>query len=175
VNPAWKSQVGANTAVQWPAGLGAKGNEGVAGTVAKTRGAIGYVEYAYAKQNKLTHTRLVNKDGKPVNPDAKSFQAAAAGADWAKSPGFYVILTDEPGAGSWPIAGATFILMHKQPKDPESAAAALTFFGWAYAKGDAMAEALDYVPMPDSVVSLIKKTWAESIKDSAGKPLLAAK
>jgi phosphate transport system substrate-binding protein len=175
VNPEWKSKVGANTAVQWPAGLGAKGNEGVAGTVAKTRGAIGYVEYAYAKQNKLTHTQLVNKDGKAVNPDAKAFQAAAAGADWAKSPGFYVILTDEPGAGSWPIAGATFILMHKQSQDAESAAQALKFFSWAYDKGDQMAEALDYVPMPDSVVSLVKKTWAQNIKDTSGKPVFAAK
>ncbi len=175
VNPEWQSKVGANTSVQWPTGIGAKGNEGVAGTVGKTRGAIGYVEYAYAKQNKLPHAQLVNKDGKPVNPDAKSFQAAAAGADWANSPGYYVILTNQPGAASWPIAGATFILMHKQPKDAGSSAAALKFFDWAYKNGDKAAEELDYVPMPDSVVNLVEKTWADNIKDASGKPLFSKK
>jgi phosphate transport system substrate-binding protein len=172
VSPDWKSKVGVNTAVEWPAGIGAKGNEGVANNVAQTSGAIGYVEYAYAKQNKMTHADLINKDGKKVGPDAESFKAAAANADWANAPGFYQILTNEPGAKSWPISGATFILMHKTPEDPAAAAEALKFFAWAYEKGDKAAEALDYVPLPDSVVALIKKTWAAEIKDGEGKPLL---
>ncbi|MCC6470001.1 MAG: phosphate ABC transporter substrate-binding protein PstS [Alphaproteobacteria bacterium] len=174
VSPAWKDKVGAATAVEWPVGIGAKGNEGVAGNVGQTGGSIGYVEYAYAKQNKMTHTRLVNLDGKAVEPTAKAFQASAAGADWAKSQGFYVILTNEKGADAWPIAGATFILMHKQPQDPAAAAEALRFFDWAYAKGDKMAEELDYVPMPDSVVKLIGKTWADQIKGKDGKPIHAS-
>jgi len=173
VSADWKAKVGANTSVEWPAGIGAKGNEGVANNVANTKGAIGYVEYAYAKQNNLTTINMVNKAGKSVAPNAAAFQAAAANADWEKSDGFYVILTDEPGDGSWPIAGATFILIHKQPQDPAAAAEALKFFDWAYAKGDKMAEDLDYVPMPDNVVNAIKKTWATQIKDAGGKPLLA--
>ena len=174
VSPEWKSNVGANTAVEWPAGIGAKGNEGVANNVAQTRGAIGYVEYAYAKQNKLTVTKVVNRDGKVVAPDAAAFQAAAASADWVGTPGFSVILTDEPGAQSWPIAGATFILVPKQPPDAEAAAEALKFFAWAYANGNQMAEALDYVPMPANVVAAIKKMWTTDIKDSAGKPIFTA-
>ncbi len=170
-SPAWKEKVGAATAVEWPTGIGAKGNEGVASNVGLTSGAIGYVEYAYAKQNKLTFTKMVNKDGKTVAPESASFQAAAAGADWAKTPGFNVVLTDQAGANSWPITGATFILMHKQPQDPAAASEALKFFSWAYHKGDKMAEDLDYVPMPDSVVKLIGKTWSESIKSADGKPL----
>lgn len=170
----WKSKVGAATAVQWPAGIGAKGNEGVANNVANTKGSIGYVEYAYAKQNKLTYARLVNKDGKTVEPNAESFQAAAANADWAGTPGFGVVLTNEPGAGSWPIAGATFILMYKQPQDPAASAEALKFFAWAYASGDKMAQDLDYVPMPDKVVTAIQKVWASQIKDSGGKALFTA-
>ena len=130
-------------------------------TSAQTKGSIGYVEYAYAKQNKLTITKMINKDGKTVAPTAEVLQAAAANADWEGTPGFGVILTNEPGAESWPIAGATFILMHKQPQDPAAAAEALKFFAWAYAKGDKMAEDLDYVPMPDNVVDAIKKVWAE--------------
>jgi len=173
-SPDWKSNVGANTAVEWPAGIGAKGNEGVANNVAQTGGSIGYVEYAYAKQNKLTFTRMVNRDGKPIAPDAAAFQAAAANADWVGTPGFSVILTDEPGAQSWPIAGATFILVPKQPPDPEAAAEALKFFAWAYANGSQMAEALDYVPMPASVVTAIKKMWANEIKDAGGKPIFTA-
>src|SRR5215217_2412490 len=173
VSPDWKSKVGTNTAVEWPGGIGAKGNEGVANNVANTKGSIGYVEYAYAKQNKLTFTKLTNKDGKAVDPTAASFTAAAASADWTGTPGFAVILTDEPGAGSWPIAGATFILMHKQPQDAAAAAEALKFFAWAYTKGDKMAEDLDYVPMPDSVVHAIQKVWASEIKDASGKPLFA--
>jgi phosphate transport system substrate-binding protein len=169
----WKSKVGANTSVEWPAGIGAKGNEGVANNVANTKGSIGYVEYAYAKQNNLTSVNMINKDGKTIAPNAKAFQAAAANADWEKAEGFYVILTDQPGAESWPIAGATFILIHKQPQDPAAAGEALKFFSWAYAKGDKMAEDLDYVPMPKKVVSAIQKVWAAQIKDAAGKPIYA--
>ena len=171
VNAKWKSDVGANTSVEWPAGIGAKGNEGVANNVANTKGSIGYVEYAYAKQNNMTTVSMINKDGKTVAPDAASFQAAAAYADWEKSDSFYVILTNQAGAASWPIAGATFILMYKQPVDPAAAAEALKFFTWAYANGDKMAEALDYVPMPKTVVAQIEKMWASEIKDSTGKPL----
>jgi phosphate transport system substrate-binding protein len=174
VSADWKSKVGANTSVEWPVGIGAKGNEGVANNVANTKGSIGYVEYAYAKQNKLTAVSMINKDGKAVAPNAKAFQAAAANADWEKAEGFYVILTDEPGPESWPIAGATFILIHKQPQDPAAAAEALRFFSWAFAKGDKMAEDLDYVPMPDNVVNAIKKVWAAQIKDKDGKPLFTA-
>src|SRR3954453_9148160 len=174
VSPKWKSDVGENTAVEWPVGIGAKGNEGVANNVANTKGSIGYVEYAYAKQKKLTFTKLINKDGKAVPPPAASFTAAAASADWTGTPGFAVILTDEPGAGSWPIAGATFILMHKQPQDAAAATEALKFFAWAYTKGDKMAEELDYVPMPDKVVTSIKKMGAAEIKDRGGKPLFTA-
>jgi len=174
VSADWKSKVGANTSVEWPAGIGAKGNEGVANNVAQTRGAIGYVEYAYAKQNKMTSVDMINKDGKLVSPKAESFQAAAANADWEHSPSFYVILTDQPGAGSWPIAGATFILIHKQPQDPAAAAEALKFFNWAYAKGTRMAEELDYVPMPAKVVTSIENVWTKEIKDAAGKPLYTA-
>lgn len=174
VSPEWKSKVGSNTAVEWPGGIGAKGNEGVANNVANTRGSIGYVEYAYAKQNKLSYAKLINKDGKPANPDAKAFQAAAASADWTGTPGFNLILTDQAGAESWPITGATFILMHKQPRDPAAATEALKFFNWAYTKGDKMAEELDYVPMPDNVVQAIQKMWASDIKDAGGKPLYAA-
>jgi phosphate transport system substrate-binding protein len=172
VSPEWKSKVGANTSVEWPVGIGAKGNEGVANNVANTKGAIGYVEYAYVKQNKMTYTNVINKDGKPVSPDAASFQFVAANADWAKAEGFYVILTDQPGAQSWPIAGATFILFPTQPQDPAAAKEALKFFEWAYTKGGKMAEELDYVPMPPDVVSLIKKEWSSDIKDASGKPLM---
>jgi phosphate transport system substrate-binding protein len=173
VSPEWKAKVGANTSVEWPAGIGAKGNEGVANNVANTKGSIGYVEYAYAKQNKLTTVSMINKDGKTVAPNSESFQAAAASADWEKADGFYVILTDEPGAASWPIAGATFILIHKQPQDPAAATEALKFFSWAFAKGGKMAEDLDYVPMPANVVTAIKKVWATQVKDASGKPLHA--
>jgi len=172
VNSEWKSKVGANTAVEWPVGIGAKGNEGVANNVGQTKGAIGYVEYAYAKQNKLTNTKLVNRDGKSVAPTAESFTAAAASADWVGTPGFGVVLTNEPGADSWPLAGATFILMHKQPQDAVASREALKFFEWAYSKGDKMAQDLDYVPMPGKVVGAIKKSWSEQIKDKDGKPLL---
>jgi phosphate transport system substrate-binding protein len=171
VSADWKSKVGANTAVEWPGGIGAKGNEGVANNVAQTKGSIGYVEYAYAKQNKLVHAKLVNKDGKTVEPTSESFKAAAASADWTGTPGFGVILTDQAGASSWPLAGATFILMHKKPQDPASATEALKFFAWAYTKGDKAAEDLDYVPMPDKVVDAVQKAWAKDITDANGKPL----
>ena len=171
VSPDWKSQVGSSTSVKWPTGIGGKGNEGVAGTVSNTRGAIGYVEYAYVKQNKMTFTKLVNKDGKAVEPGSEAVQAAAAGADWAGTPGMAVIITDQPGAGSWPMAAATFIVMYKQAQDPAASAAALKFFDWAYSKGDKMAEELDYVPMPDAVVNQIRKIWAEQVKAANGTPV----
>ena len=174
VSSDWKEKVGAGTAVQWRSGIGAKGNEGVATMVRQTKGAIGYVEYAYAKQNKLSFARLVNRDGKPVAPDSTSFQAAAANADWARTPGFGVILTDQPGAAAWPIAGATFILMHKEPRDPAAATEVLKFFAWAYARGATMAEGLDYLPMPAAVVGAVQKMWVSEIKDASGKPLLVA-
>jgi len=174
VSPEWESKVGANTSVEWPVGIGAKGNEGVANNVSNTKGSIGYVEYAYAKQNNITAVNMINKDGKTVAPSSAVFQAAAGNADWEKSDHYYVILTDQPGAVSWPIAGATFILIHTQPRDSAAAAEALKFFSWAYKKGDKMAEDLDYVPMPDKVVSSIQKMWASEIKDASGKPLLSA-
>jgi phosphate transport system substrate-binding protein len=173
VSPDWSDNVGANTSVEWPAGLGAKGNEGVANNVIQTKGAIGYVEYAYALENKMTSVKMINKDGKAIAPSAAAFQAAAANADWAHSDSYYVILTNQPGAESWPIAGATFILMYKQPQDPASSAEALKFFDWAYTKGDKAAEDLDYVPLPDAVTAQIEKTWAE-IKGPDGKPVYMA-
>ena len=160
----WKSKVGEGTAVEWPVGVGAKGNEGVSGNISQTKNSIGYVEYAYAKQNKLTYTGLVNKAGKPVQPTVEGFQAAAANADWAKAPGYYVILTDQPGDKSWPITAATFILMHKDATDKASSQEAIKFFRWAFKNGGKAAEELDYIPMPDSVVQLIEKTWAAEIK-----------
>jgi phosphate transport system substrate-binding protein len=171
VSADWKKKVGTNTAVQWPAGIGAKGNEGVANNVAQTKGSIGYVEYAYAKQNKLTFTKMVNKAGKTVAPTSEAFQAAAANADWKSQPGFGVILANEPGDASWPMTAATWILIHKKPADPAAATEALKFFAWSYAKGDGMAKDLDYVPMPGNVVGEIQKMWAAEIKDSSGKPL----
>jgi phosphate transport system substrate-binding protein len=174
VSPDWKSKVGESTAVEWPVGIGAKGNEGVANNVAQTKGAIGYVEYAYAKQNKMASVDMINLDGKTVAPDAKAFQAAAANADWAKSEDYYVILTNQPGPDTWPIAGATFILMYKQPVDPAASAEALKFFNWAYSKGAPEAEALDYVPLPPAVVQQIQKTWATEIKTADGKPVFTA-
>ena len=171
VSPDWKSQVGSATSVEWPVGIGAKGNEGVSNNVSQTKGSIGYVECAYALQNKMDYTKMVNKDGKTVAPTSGAFQAAAANADWNSEPGFGLILANQPGAESWPMTAATFILMPKQPPDPVAATAALKFFAWAYTKGDKMAEDLDYVPMPKKVVSEIEKVWAKEIKDSSGKPL----
>jgi phosphate transport system substrate-binding protein len=166
----WKSKVGSSTAVEWPVGIGAKGNEGVANNVAQTKGSIGYVEYAYAKQNKMSHTQMFNDAGKPVQPDLKSFQAAAANAKWDSVPGYGVVLTGQPGDASWPVTGATFILMHAKPGRIDDAKKALQFFAWAYDKGDKMAEELDYVPMPDDVVAQVKKEW-QKIVGTDGKPL----
>ncbi|KQW21567.1 phosphate ABC transporter substrate-binding protein [Afipia sp. Root123D2] len=163
-NAEWKTKVGSGTAVEWPVGVGAKGNEGIAGNIGQTKNSIGYVEYAYAKQNKLTYTALVNKAGKTVQPTIAAFQAAASNADWSKAPGYYVILTDQPGETSWPITAATFILMYKEPTDKAASAEAVKFFKWAFEKGGKMAEELDYIPMPDSVVKLIEKTWSSEIK-----------
>lgn len=172
VSPDWKSNVGEATAVEWPSGIGAKGNEGVANNVMQTEGAIGYVEFAYAEQNHLTYAKMVNRDGKTVSPTIPAFQAAAANADWSNAPGFYQILTDQPGAATWPITAATFILMPKEPPDPAVAAQALKFFDWALTKGAKEAEQLGYVPLPANLVALIKKTWATEIKGPDGKALV---
>jgi phosphate transport system substrate-binding protein len=163
VSPDWDSKIGEAPSVEWPVGIGAKGNDGVANNVAGTKGAIGYVEYAYAKQNHLTYAGMVNKAGKTVEPTMEAFQAAAANADWAKAPGFYVILTNQPGDQSWPLTAATFILMYKKPVDVAASDAALKFFTFAYDKGGEMAKSLDYIPMPENVVALVKKTWAADI------------
>ena len=168
VNEEWKAKVGEGTAVNWPTGAGGKGNEGVSAFVGRLPNAIGYVEYAYAKQNKMSHVLLRNKDGQFVAPDDSAFKAAAAGADWAKS--FYQVLTEQPGKDSWPITGATFILVHKSPDKPANVSNALKFFEWAYSNGDKMAEELDYVPLPAAVKDLVRKQWAE-VKDAAGKPV----
>jgi len=164
VSPDWQAKVGEAASVEWPTGIGAKGNDGVANNVAGTKGAIGYVEYAYAKQNKLAFADMVNKDGKTVSPNTDSFQAAAANADWAHAPGFYVILADQPGEKSWPMTAATFILMYKKPVDVTASNEALKFFGYAYDKGADMAKQLDYIPMPDNVIALVKKSWAADIQ-----------
>jgi phosphate transport system substrate-binding protein len=171
VSPEWKDKVGASTAVEWPTGVGGKGNEGVAGVTQQTDGAIGYVEYAYAKQNKMTYLKMTNKDGKVVEPKAETFQAAAANADWEHAPGFYLILTNQPGATSWPITGASFILVYKKSDDAASLLEALKFFDWSYKNGGKLADELDYVPMPDKVASLVEKSWKENIKDGAGVPV----
>ena len=174
VSADFKSKVGNDTSVQFPVGIGAKGNEGVANNVMQTKGAIGYVEYAYAKQNKLSHTKMVNKDGKVVSPVLESFQAAAANADWAGTPGFGVILTEQGGAATWPITNPTFILMHKKSEKPTEFAEALKFFDWAYKNGGKMAADLDYVPLPDSVVKVVKDSW-KSITGADDKPIFAQK
>jgi phosphate transport system substrate-binding protein len=163
VSPDWQSKVGEATSVEWPGGIGAKGNDGVANNVAGTKGAIGYVEYAYAKQNKLTYANMINAAGKTVAPTIEAFQAAAVNADWSKAPGFYLILTNQPGEQSWPITAATFILMYKKPADVTASNEALKFFAYCYDKGDEQAKALDYIPMPDSVVAQVKKAWATDI------------
>lgn len=164
VSPAWKTGAGEGTAVKWPTGVGGKGNEGVAAYVQRIKGAIGYVEYAYALQNRMNAAQLKNRDGQFVAASEASFIAAAAGAKWDKSKGFYEILTDEPGKASWPISGATFILIHKQSANPARTGEVLKFFDWAYSKGDQMALALDYIPLPDNVVKLIQSSWKENIK-----------
>jgi phosphate transport system substrate-binding protein len=173
-SPKFKSNIGANTSVQWPAGIGAKGNEGVANMTTQTDGAIGYVEYAYAKQNKMAYALLTNKSGAVVAPSADSFQAAAANADWAHSDGYYLILTDQAGAKSWPITGASFILLYKQPGDAAAVSEALKFFAWAYKDGASMAAELDYVPLPAPLIDQVKKTWTSEIT-SAGHPVWSGK
>ena len=168
VSADWKAKVGDGTAVNWPTGAGGKGNEGVAAFVSRLPNSIGYVEYAYVKQNKMNFAQMRNASGAFVSPDDSAFKAAAAGADWNKS--FYQILTNQNGKDAWPITGATFILMHKVQDKPANASAALKFFDWAYKNGDKTADDLDYVPMPASVKDTIRKTWA-NIKDDAGKPI----
>ncbi|RZT98045.1 phosphate ABC transporter substrate-binding protein PstS [Rivibacter subsaxonicus] len=169
VNPEWKAKAGEGTAVNWPTGAGGKGNEGVSAFVTRLPNSIGYVEYAYAKQNKMSHVLLKNKEGGFVAPSDSAFKAAAAGADWNKS--FYQILTEQPGKESWPISGATYILMYKQQEKPASAASTLKFFDWAYGQGDKMADDLDYVPLPANVKDLVRKQWADNLKDPAGKTI----
>jgi len=168
VNAEWKSKVGEGTAVNWPTGAGGKGNEGVSAFVQRLPNSIGYIEYAYVKQNKMTYALLKNKDGVFTAPDDAAFKAAAAGAEWSKS--FYQVLTDQPGKDSWPITGATFIMMHKIQDKPASAATTLKFFEWAYANGDKAATDLEYVALPESVKSLVRKQWGD-IKDASGKAI----
>lgn len=170
VSADWKSAAGEGTSVKWPAGVGGKGNEGVASYVQKISGALGYVEYAYAKQNKLTAGQMKNKAGKFVEPTDTSFKAAAAGAEWTRTPGMGVVLTDQPGDGSWPVTGASFILIHKAQEKPEAGKEVLKFFDWAFANGEKMADELDYVPMPAPVVKVIQAEW-KNIKDASGKPV----
>jgi phosphate transport system substrate-binding protein len=174
-NPAWAQRVGANDSVQWPTGLGGKGNDGVAAFTKQTIGSIGYVEYAYAKQNNMTYALMQNHDGKFVPPTAAAFAASAAGADWAKAQGNYLLLIDQPGANSWPISGATFILMHTRQDKPQNAKEVLSFFDWAYKNGDKAAAQLDYVPLPASVKAMMRKQWASQIKGGDGKAVFAAK
>jgi phosphate transport system substrate-binding protein len=174
-SPAWAQRVGGNDSVEWPTGLGGKGNDGVAAFVKQTIGSIGYVEYAFAKQNKLTYAQMKNKAGAFVAPTAAAFTSAAAGADWTKAPGNYLLLLDQPGAGSWPITAATFILVYKKQDKPENGKEVLSFFDWAYKNGDAAAEQLDYVPLPAAVKTLMRKEWAAEIKGPDGKPLYVSK
>jgi len=170
-NADFKATVGAGTAVKWPAGVGGKGNEGVAANVQRIKGSIGYVEYAYAKKNKMSHTQVKNRDGQFVQPDDETFKAAAAGADWAKTPGMEVVLTNQPGKASWPITGASFILMHKSQASAERAKEVLKFFEWSYKNGGAMATELDYVAMPAPVVKLVQDAWKANLKDASGKAI----
>jgi phosphate transport system substrate-binding protein len=174
VSKSWEKQVGNAKAVAWPAGVGGKGNEGVASYVKRIKGAIGYVEYAYALQNKMTYTLLRNNSGAYVAPTSANFQAAAAGAEWGKAKHYYLILTDQPGTEAWPITGASFIIVYKQAEKPETTAAALKFFDWAFHHGGQMADELDYVPMPDKVVEMVESTWTQEIHSPDGKPVWTA-
>ena len=174
VSDEWKTKVGANTAVEWPTGMGGKGNEGVANFTGQTPGAIGFVEYAYALQNKMTWLTMQSKDGGWVKPETATFQSAAAHADWAHTPGYAVILTNQPGATSWPMTGASFILMHAKQDKPEHAVEALKFFAWSYANGAQAAAALDYIPIPEEVVKMVQATWTKEITSTDGKPLWPA-
>jgi phosphate transport system substrate-binding protein len=169
VDAEWAANVGAATAVEWPAGVGAKGNEGVAGNVKQTTGALGYVEYAYAAQNSIAYVRMINHDGVAVSPTADSVKAASAKTDWPHSVDFYVVLTNQPGHDAWPIAGATFILVYKRPQDASRLKQVLTFFKWAYMNGGPDAEKLTYVPLPQSTIDAIYKSWHDNI-DAAAVP-----
>ncbi|MDQ6995443.1 MAG: phosphate ABC transporter substrate-binding protein PstS [Mariprofundaceae bacterium] len=168
VSADWAKNIGNNKAVSWPTGLGGKGNQGVAAFVDKVPGSIGYVEYAYALQNHMTSVKLINHDGNAVAPTSKNFQAAAAGADWTHAKGYYIVLTDQPGAKSWPITGASFILMYKIQKHPKTAKEVLNFFDWSYKNGAKMAEKLDYVPMPEKVIKMVEATWKKDIRKNNG-------
>ncbi|GGY42446.1 phosphate-binding protein PstS [Pseudoduganella albidiflava] len=170
-NPEFKSKVGANSAVKWPTGVGGKGNEGVAANVQRIKGAIGYVEWAYAKKSKMQHTQLRNKDGVFLQPDDENFKAAAANAEWTKTPGFGVVLTDQAGKQSWPITGVSFILMYKQQADAAKGKEVVKFFDWAFTNGDKAAVELDYVPLPDTVVKQVQAAWKQNLKDASGKAL----
>ena len=167
----FKSKVGSGTAVKWPVGVGGKGNEGVAANVQRIKGAIGYVEYAYAKKNRIVHAQMQNRDGKFVQPDDLTFKAAAAGAAWTKTPGFGVVLTNQPGKASWPVTGASFILMHKSQADAAKGKEVMKFFDWAYKNGGAMAADLEYVAMPAPVVKLVQDQWKKQVKDASGKAI----
>ncbi|MGI4846224.1 MAG: phosphate ABC transporter substrate-binding protein PstS [Janthinobacterium lividum] len=170
-SPDWKSSIGAGTTVKWAVGVGGKGNEGVAANVQRIKGAIGYVEWAYAKKNKLSHTQLKNKDGAFLQPDDEAFKAAAAGAEWTKAPGFGVVLTDAAGKQSWPITGVSYILMHKTQADAAKGLEVVKFFDWAFKNGAPAAAELDYVPMPASVVKLVQANWKANLKDASGKAI----
>lgn len=171
VSPEWKTKVGVGTAVAWPEGVGGKGNEGVSAYVQRIKGSIGYVEYVYAKKNKMSHTQMRNLDGNYVQPDDSTFQAATANADWSKAPGFYLVLTDQPGKDSWPMSGASFILMHRAQANADRGAAVLKFFEWAFKNGDKAATEMDYVPIPDKVVSLVNTMWKSEFKSTGGQPI----
>ncbi|WP_374762239.1 phosphate ABC transporter substrate-binding protein PstS [Massilia scottii] len=171
VSPEFKTKVGADASVKWAVGVGGKGNDGVASTVQRVKGAVGYVEWAFAKKNKIAHTQLKNKEGTFLQPDDENFKAAAASADWVKAPGFGVVLTDQPGKNSWPITGVSYILMHKSQADAAKGKEVLKFFDWAFKNGDAAAVELDYVPLPDSVTKLVGDAWKANLKDASGKTI----
>ena len=171
VSPEWKTKVGADAAVKWATGVGGKGNEGVAANVQRIKGAIGYVEWAFAKKNKIAHTQLKNKEGVFLQPDDVYFKAAAASAEWAKTPGFGIVLTDQAGKNSWPITGVSYILMHKTQADVEKGKEVLKFFEYSFKNGDAAATELDYVPLPDAVTKLVADAWKANLKDAAGKAI----
>jgi len=171
VNPEFKTKIGAGTTVKWAVGVGGKGNEGVAANVQRIKGSIGYVEWAYAKRNKMQHTQVQNREGAFLQPDDEAFKAAAAGANWTGTPGFAVVLTNQPGKASWPITGVSYILVHKSQADAARGKEVLKFFDWAYKNGDAAAVELDYVPMPDTVTKLVQDAWRANLKDASGKAI----
>lgn len=171
VSPEWKNNVGEGSSVKWPSGVGGKGNEGVASYVQRIKGGIGYIEFAYALQNKMSYILLKNRDGQFVEPSEASFKSAAANGNWDPNKGFYELLTDEPGKDSWPITGATFILMQKFQQDADGVRDTLKFFKWAYDNGDKMALELDYIPMPDNVSKLVQTYWKQNLSDSNANPI----